>query len=106
MIAPKLFTPHPLLTDGVRLRIMALLAASDVPLSFNQIVETLGLTKGNLSAHMSRLESDGLVDSRKQFVNKRSLTTYECTQRGRETLNAYLEQIQSFLEEATKTKTD
>lgn len=102
MTAVQLLSPHPLLTDGVRLRIMGLLSASETPISFNDMIEVLKVTKGNLSTHMARLESEGLVEVKKQFINKKPLTTYVCTDKGRKELNQYLEQIQAFLESNQK----
>jgi len=90
-------TTHPLLGDRVRLSIMGVLAASEVPVSFNELVETLDLSKGNLSTHLKKLEDEKLVDVDKQFVERKPRTTYACTRAGREALQQYLEQVQKML---------
>ena len=98
MTAQKTLAPHPLLADNVRLRIMGLLVVSEEPVSFSQLLEVLELSKGNLSTHVTKLEEERLVEVKKQFVNKKPLTTYSCTKKGREELNQYLVQIQNLLE--------
>jgi len=97
LIAKTLMTTHPLLGDRVRLSIMGVLAASEVPVSFNELVETLDLSKGNLSTHLKKLEDEKLVDVDKQFVERKPRTTYACTRAGREALQQYLEQVQKML---------
>ena len=77
---------------------MGLLVVSETPVSFSQMLEALELSKGNLSTHMAKLEEESLVEVKKQFVNKKPLTTYMCTKKGRDELNNYLEQIQTLLE--------
>ena len=44
----------------------------------------LGLTKGNLSAHLAKLEAAGLVTARKAFVRNVPQTTLAITPAGRE----------------------
>lgn len=90
-----------LLSDRVRLAIMATLAAAPEPLDFNSLLESLQLTKGNLSAHSQKLEEAGLVEVKKEFVGKKPRTTYSCTDKGRSELRAYLAQIESMLRLAT-----
>lgn len=97
-----ILSPHPLLTDPARLKILSLLAMNEVPMSFNQVLETLKLTKGNLSAHMTKLQESELVEIKKQFVNNKPLTTLECTPKGRDELNSYLKQIQTILQNQQK----
>lgn len=42
-----------------------------------------GLTAGNISSHMSRLETAGYVAVRKTFVGKKPRTVYKMTKDGR-----------------------
>jgi DNA-binding MarR family transcriptional regulator len=71
-----------------RLRIMVLLsglAAAD----FNFLLNTLGLTRGNLSAQSAKLEEAGYVEVTKSFVGRVPRTTYQLTPAGREALEGY-----------------
>lgn len=90
-----------LLADRVRLAIMATLAAAAQPQDFNSLLESLQLTKGNLSAHSAKLEEAGLIEVKKEFVGKKPRTTYACTAKGKGELRAYLAQIESMLKLAT-----
>lgn len=45
---------------------------------------TTGLTKGNLSSHLTKLEEAGLVQIEKRFVLKKPNTNVELTKVGRE----------------------
>ncbi len=92
-----MMTTHPLLGDRVRLSIMGVLAASEVPVSFNELIESLQLSKGNLSTHLKKLEDEELIDVEKQFVERKPRTTYACTANGRKALQQYLEQVQKML---------
>jgi DNA-binding HxlR family transcriptional regulator len=97
LIAKNILATHPLLGDRVRLSIMGVLAASEVPVSFNELIESLALSKGNLSTHLKKLEDEKLIEVDKQFVERKPRTTYACTKSGREALQQYLEQVQKML---------
>lgn len=71
-----------------RLRILMLLSGVDCA-DFNFLLNTLGLTKGNLSSHVSRLEQAGYVEIVKSFHGKIPNTTYALTPTGRSALAAY-----------------
>lgn len=58
-----------------------------------------GLTDGNISSHMSRLESAGYVDVSKTIVGKRPRTTYALTGEGRAAFEAYRNNVQQLLGE-------
>ena len=47
------------------------------------LLRQTGLTRGNLSAHMRRLETAGYVDVEKTFVDRLPLTVYRLTRAGR-----------------------
>jgi len=71
-----------------RLRILMLLSGVRTA-DFSFLLETLGMTKGNLSAHMSRLEELGYVQVTKKFLGKVPNTSYRLTPQGRDSLKAY-----------------
>ena len=74
--------------EPARLRILTILSGVDVA-DFNFLLETLGLTKGNLSSHMDRLEKAGYVEVNKSFQGKLPHTEFRLTAAGREALAAY-----------------
>lgn len=59
-----------------------------------------GLTDGNISSHMSRLEAAGYVAIDKAIVGKRPRTTYALTPEGRAAFERYRRQVQSLFTES------
>lgn len=55
------------------------------------------LTKGNLSAHLSKLEEAGYVNIEKTFKGKLPLTVCKLTKDGQKAFNAYRLQMQNFI---------
>lgn len=82
--------PH--IHQPTRLRIMMLLSGVEHA-DFNFLRSTMGLTKGNLSSHMSRLEEAGYVIVTKKFDGKMPNTSYRLTRQGRTRLRAYWKAI-------------
>jgi DNA-binding MarR family transcriptional regulator len=56
-----------------------------------------GLTKGNLSAHLSKLEEAGYVKIEKTFKGKLPLTVCSLTPVGQKALTQYRSQMQEFI---------
>ena len=52
-----------------------------------------GLTKGNLSSHLSKLESAGYVGIEKTFEGKMPRTLYSLTHEGRKAFDRYRDQL-------------
>ena len=57
-----------------------------------------GLTQGNLSSHMNKLEKAGYVDVVKQFVGRRPHTMLRLTDEGREAFRNYRERMKQVLD--------
>ena len=77
-----------LVHEPARLMILAVLAAADSA-DFNFLLHQTGLTRGNLSSHLSRLEEAGYVDVTKEFVDKVPRTLLRLTEAGRTAFAAY-----------------
>ena len=56
-----------------------------------------GLTAGNISSHMSRLEGAGYVRIEKSFAGRRPRTTYALTEGGRTAFERYRRQVDELL---------
>lgn len=78
--------------EPARLRILSILSGLDVG-DFSFLLTTLGLTKGNLSSHMDKLEKAGYVDVKKSFNGKVPHTEFRITQGGRDALEQYWKDI-------------
>ncbi len=59
-----------------------------------------GLTKGNLSSHLSRLEETGLVEVEKRFEDKTPVTTVRLSETGHRTIAQYWDELQALREDA------
>jgi len=56
-----------------------------------------GLTKGNLSAHMSKLENAGYIEIIKEFVEKKPHTVLRITPKGQRALDEYRKQMSRII---------
>jgi len=84
--------------EPARLLIMAHLAVVDSA-DFLFIMNQTGLTFGNLSSHMSRLEDAGYVEVRKKFIGKKPNTVLKLTSEGRRAFDDYRRQMKQVLGE-------
>ncbi len=81
--------------EPARLRILTILSGIDVA-DFSFLCNTLGLTKGNLSSHMDRLEKAGYVEVNKTFNGKVPHTEFRISTEGRDALDAYWSSIDAI----------
>jgi DNA-binding MarR family transcriptional regulator len=88
----------PLLHERGRLAIVSVLAAAD-SLTFTELRDALGMTDGNLSVHLQKLEEKGYVGTDKRFVGRRPQTTCRLTKAGREAFARYLDHLQAIVEQ-------
>ena len=56
-----------------------------------------GLTWGNLSSHITKLEEKGFVTTKKEFVRKKPRTMVELTEEGRNAFLHYREVMRKIL---------
>ncbi len=84
--------------EPARLLILAVLYVVESA-DFLFLLNQTGLTKGNLSSHLSKLEDADYVQVHKEFVNKIPRTLLRITPKGREALQAYRESMMQMLEE-------
>ena len=66
---------------------------------FIALMNLTGLSWGNLSTHLSKLEEVGYVEMQKGFRGKKPYTTVRLTAEGRAAFKAYKEQMQGVLAE-------
>lgn len=82
--------------DPARFRILSCLFVVESA-DFLFLMRQLGLTQGNLSSHMTRLESAGYVHIDKAFENRRPKTLLRLTRAGRAAVEQYVGQMQQLL---------
>jgi DNA-binding MarR family transcriptional regulator len=89
----------PLIHVTARLRIIATLAAQpeDDTLSFTRLQTMIGLTPGNLIAHLRKLEDAGYLSTEKTGNGPASRTSVALTHQGRAALDTYTAALRDLL---------
>jgi len=90
-----------LIHEPARLLIVTILSTVESA-DFLFLQRETGLTKGNLSAHLSKLEDAGYVKIQKTFKGKLPLTICKLTAAGTKAITQYRQQLQSFMEMTTQ----
>lgn len=80
----------------VRLGIMSVLMVNDW-VDFNEMKHLLEVTDGNLASHSSALEKSGYIEIKKEFVGKKTKTSYCVTQSGRGAFSEHLNALEKLL---------
>lgn len=83
----------------VRLRIMAAMFAidADAEVDFTFLRDSLGLTDGNLGAHLERLEEARYIAVRKTFIKRRPKTFIKLSRQGRRAFEDYIEIMKAII---------
>ena len=76
------------LHEPARLRLLVFLSVLSRA-DFMFLSRQSGLSKGNLSVQMGKLEEAELISVDKSFVDNRPRTTFSLTEKGRDALRAY-----------------
>ncbi len=63
------------------------------------LMQQTGLTFGNLSSHMKKLEEAGYIEVQKEFVDRRPHTMLKLTKSGRTAFKEYKNQMRHLFEE-------
>lgn len=82
--------------EPARLTILALLSGAKEA-DFLFLTRETGLTKGNLSSHLMKLEESGYVEIEKTFRGKIPLTLARMTSKGRAALQTYRKTMNGLL---------
>lgn len=88
----------PAIHSPARLMILVYLAAV-VSADFTFLLNQTGLTRGNLSTHISRLEDAGYVEVSKEFVDRMPRTLYTLTRSGRKAIDVYRENMRQIIDQ-------
>ncbi len=87
--------------EPARLLIVTILFAVESA-DFTYLLRETGLTKGNLSAHLTRLESAGYVEIEKSFRGKVPQTVCRLTKAGRQAFETYRAQMRQIVDRASR----
>jgi DNA-binding MarR family transcriptional regulator len=87
-----------LIHEPSRSVILAVLAAVESA-DFLYLQRETGLTKGNLSVHLTRLEEAGYISIEKTYRGKLPMTLCRITETGRKAFENYRRQLKQFVEQ-------
>ena len=92
-----------LIHEPARLSIMtALSACKSADYLFLQ--RLTGLTTGNLTSHIAKLEEGGLIQIEKRFVDKRPNTLVQITDKGRAAIEQHWKQLEDLRKDSRAWK--
>jgi DNA-binding MarR family transcriptional regulator len=96
MASPEL---DPIIHPASRLRLVTALAAlgPEEDISFSQLQEHLGMTVGNLSSHLDKLQRASYLTISKTFLDRRPMTLIRLSPRGWEAFGTYLTNLNQLL---------
>jgi DNA-binding MarR family transcriptional regulator len=80
----------------IRLAVMSVLVSIDQA-DFTFLKDQVKTTDGNLSIHLRKLEAAGYIASTKQFLNRRPVSSYRMTPKGRIAFANYVEKIEKLI---------
>jgi DNA-binding MarR family transcriptional regulator len=84
--------------EPARLMILAYLYVVESA-DFLFLMRQTGLTRGNLSSHLSKLEDSGYIEIKKEFVDKIPRTLLRLSAKGRKAFQNYRQNMQELLDE-------
>ena len=87
----------PVIHAPARLKILGVLV-SVKEADFLYLLNATGLTKGNLSSHLAKLEQAGYLEIEKTYRGKHPLTVCRLTKSGRDALERYRKKMQEILD--------
>ena len=90
-----------LIHEPARLLLVAILFAAESA-DFLYLLRESGLSKGNLSTHLTRLEQAEYIQVEKTFRGKIPQTLIRLTPKGRAAFEAYRRQLKRIVETTTK----
>ncbi|MFL7890563.1 MAG: winged helix-turn-helix domain-containing protein [Anaerolineales bacterium] len=86
-----------LIHEPARLSIMTILSAVESA-DFLYLQREIGLTKGNLSSHLAKLEAADYIEITKTYRGKIPLTVCKLSEKGQEAFSNYRKQLKHIVE--------
>ena len=80
----------------IRLAIMSVLISVDEA-EFTFLRDKVKATDGNISVHLKKLEDAGYILVNKNFVDRKPVSTYRLSAKGRKAFELYVERLESLI---------
>ncbi|NTV09328.1 MAG: helix-turn-helix domain-containing protein [Zoogloea sp.] len=90
----------PLLHQPARTQLVAFLSGRGEA-TFSELKRVLGVTDGNLGAHLNKLVEAGYVESREETSGPRAQTVFSLTPGGRAALAEYVARLSALMQMST-----
>jgi DNA-binding MarR family transcriptional regulator len=82
--------------NRTRLGIMSALMVNEA-VDFNSLKDLLGVTDGNLASHLKSLEKSNYIIYKKDFLERKTNTSYSATPKGEKAFTKHLNAIEQLL---------
>jgi len=96
-ILSKIISIDKTIHEPVRISILSVLSVVEKA-DFLYIKNNLGITQGNLSSHLNKLENAGFIEIEKTYKGKRPATILKITDKGISNFENYLKIIKDFIQ--------
>lgn len=80
----------------IRLAIISVLIAVEEA-GFKFLKEKVNATDGNLSVHLKKLDEAGYIFVRKEFIDRKPVTSYRLSKKGQEAFKLYVERLENLI---------
>ena len=80
----------------IRLAIMSVLISLDEA-DFKFLKEKVNTTDGNLSVHLKKLEEAGYINVKKEFVNRKPVSSYKLSEKGVDAFERYIKKLEDLI---------
>ena len=87
----------PVIHAPTRLAILSILMTVENA-NFTFLKENTGTTDGNLSTHLTKLESSEYITIQKKFIGKKPQTLCAITKKGEKAFDTYLNQLEQIVQ--------
>jgi DNA-binding MarR family transcriptional regulator len=81
----------------IRLAIISVLTSVEEA-EFTFIRDKVNTTDGNLSVHLKKLEDAGYIQVKKRFVERKPLSSYSLTAKGKKAFELYIERLEKLIQ--------
>lgn len=88
----------PIFQSRIRLAILSVLLTVEKA-EFSFLKDKLKATDGNLGAHLKKLEDTNYIKTEKTFIDRKPVSFYNITEKGRKAIEDYLKIIGSMFRE-------
>jgi len=92
------FNINKLVHEPARLMILSFLYVVE-SVDYVFLVQHTGLTWGNLSAHINKLEAEGYIDIKKEFIHKKPNSLVSITKLGRDEFDKYRKHMKGIFDD-------